>query len=109
MIDIKAIKEHFDGDEELIGELTEIFDSSYPTSLAALVVAIQEKNFSEIELHAHTLKGMISNFFAVDLKNAAANLEKIGRDKVDTEIKANLSYLEENLPKVSVEVRKLLV
>ena len=109
MIDVKAIKEHFDGDEELIGELTEIFDGSYPKSLAALVVAIQEKNFSEIELHAHTLKGMISNFFAVELKNAAANLEKIGRDKVDAEMKADLSYLKDNLPKVSVEVKKVLV
>ncbi len=81
LVDIKKLKIHFDGDEELIDELIIIFSSSYKETLSALNLALESKCFKSIELHAHTLKGMVSNFFADEIKEHALNIEREGREQ----------------------------
>ena len=83
LVNAEQMKAHFDGDEELISELLEIFAESYPVTLEAVKTAMASKNYSDMELHAHTMKGMIANFFAAELKDAAATLETMAREKSD--------------------------
>lgn len=92
MVNLEKLKFHFDGDSELISELLEIFKRSYKDHLNSLKLAIAQKNFQEIELHAHTLKGMVSNFFADEVKQNIFNIEKLGRNQsivgIDQEVES---------------------
>jgi len=80
-LDSKALCDHFSGDEELIVDLIDFFEDSYHDTLNPLKVALASQSYSDIEFHAHTLKGMIANFFSKDLKEYASILESQGKDK----------------------------
>lgn len=80
LIDKDKLFEHYDGDTEILTELVGIFEETYPETISELKTAISERNFKNIELHAHTLKGMIGNFFDDTLKEKTFLLEKIGRE-----------------------------
>jgi protein-histidine pros-kinase len=105
IVNIENLKVHFDGDDELILELLDVFESTYPKTLASLENAIHEKNYSDLELHAHTLKGMIANFFAPELKEAAFILEKSGRESAEIDFNPSLTQLKSQLPDLIQEVR----
>ena len=107
MVNIEELKTHFDGDEELIGELVEVFEETYPETLSSVKLAIEGQNFSDLELHAHTLKGMIANFFAAELKNAAFELEKMGKNQQITGCDEFVNLLERDLPLLVQELRSL--
>jgi len=108
LVDFESLKKHYEGDIEIIAQLVEIFEESYIVSLDQLKIAIAEKDFPSIQLHAHTLKGMIGNFFAEDLKNAAYALEKDGRAQNLSEgYEKYLNQLETNIPSVIEELRKM--
>ncbi len=108
LVNIEELKLHFDGDEELIGDLLDVFQNSYPETLEAMKKAISEDDSTNLELHAHTLKGMIANFFAHELKECAFTLEKMGREKVIGETAQLVSDLEEKLPVAIEEIRSIL-
>ena len=108
IINEKELMLHFEGDEELIGELLEVFETSYPETLASLKKSLTEKSIKDLELHAHTMKGMVSNFFSKELKDAAFELEKMGREgKIENENQF-LEILEAGLPKMIQDVRSIL-
>lgn len=79
-LDLEALKSHFSGDEEMIGDLIEIFESSYEPILMEIKNSIDSSDYSKLEYSAHTFKGMVSNFFAKEIKDAAFELEKLGRN-----------------------------
>lgn len=108
LVDEKELRLHFDGDEELISELLEVFELSYPETLGALKKSIEQKNSQEVELHAHTLKGMVSNFFSKELKDAAFSLEKMGREQALVNELSYVKILEEGLPQMIKDLRSIL-
>lgn len=107
--DKHALIEHFEGDGEIITELVELFEVSYPETLEKLKLAITENNTKEIELHAHTLKGMLANFFASNLREKAFKIEQMGKNKntenalvVYNEILSIIPELVEDLKKITI-------
>ena len=68
---------------------------------------MESEDFSNLELHAHTLKGMIANFFAADLKSAAFELEKMGKEKKIENGNEYYEKLERDLPLLIDELRSL--
>ncbi len=107
LFDEQKLREHFDNDVDLISELLQIFESSYPDTVSAIENAISEKNYKDLELHAHTLKGMVSNFFAEELRQAAFALEKIGTDESSDDTTSFVSVLKEKLPLLVTEIRSI--
>ncbi|MEE2670853.1 MAG: Hpt domain-containing protein [Bdellovibrionota bacterium] len=105
MFDESKLMSHFDGDKEMITELIEVFDDSYKESLTALKDSLKEEDFKKIELHAHTLKGMIANFFAEDLRVAAYDIEKMGHNSEISGYESQLAVLDEKLPMLITELR----
>lgn len=106
LIDQDALKSHYGEDIEIIEDLIEIFDSTYPESMAELEKAINASDFGNIELHAHTLKGMVANFFSSELKDKFYELEKKGKEQVSVEVN-ELDPIKELLPKVTEELKAL--
>jgi HPt (histidine-containing phosphotransfer) domain-containing protein len=108
-INIDEFKSHYGDDIDIVGDLIEIFEVSYPETLSSIEKAIIKKNFKDLELHAHTLKGMCSNFFSEELKSSCLSLEKMGKDQVLADNhKDLLNDLGENLPKLIEELKELV-
>lgn len=106
LIDQEALKSHYGEDIEIIEDLIEIFESSAPETIHSLKDAINANDFSQIELHAHTLKGMLANFFALELKEKCFEIEKKGRDQQKVEI-SEIANIESQLPGVIEELKAL--
>lgn len=105
---VEEVLNHFDGDNELIGELIEVFEVSYPECLQKISRALDENNSKDLELHAHTLKGMIANFFAYELKENAFELEKMGRNNQIGDHSTIVLNLEEGLPILVNELKSII-
>lgn len=79
LVDFEQIKIHFGDDRLLIEQLVEIFKETYPEVLDSLKIAVNEQEPRKIELHAHTLKGMVSNLFCQKVAQKCFELEARGR------------------------------
>lgn len=107
MIDKEQLNNHFDNDKELIMELVEVFEQTYTETFAELESAVGSKDFANIELHAHTLKGMIANFFALELKETAYIMEQVGRDSSDQDLTEHLEKLRVGIPQMLNELKSM--
>jgi PAS domain S-box-containing protein len=67
------------GDFDLLREVVELFLSDYPQSLEKIRAAVEARDPTELEHHAHSLKGSVSTFGAKEAFEAALELEKKGR------------------------------
>jgi protein-histidine pros-kinase len=106
-LNVQALKSHFDGDEEMIAELLEIFESTFGDILNDTKVAIEAESFNELEHSAHTLKGMIANFFAEELIDAAQKLEDMGRSSELINAETHLQVLISGIPVMIEEIRTI--
>ena len=97
------------GDEELLRELAALFLDDYPRTLEELKTAIAAGVATDIEHHAHSLKGSVSNFGAPDVVAAALALEQQGRNHTLDQTLAALSRLESALAALKPELESLLV
>lgn len=87
---------HFD--KEIVSEIIDLFIEEYPSRFSTLQQNINESDFESLQFHAHSLKGVISNFLDNGTKDLARRLEEKGKNS-DPE---NLSKLFEEL-KLSTE------
>lgn len=76
----KDLEAQFDGDDELLVEVAELFLADYPRQLTAIRSAVARADAPGVEIAAHTLKGAVSNFAAGAARDAAGRLEALGRD-----------------------------
>ncbi len=98
------ILKKFDGDEEFLAELIEIFINDIPEQLSVIQKAINNCNSNDLEKSAHKLKGAVANFEEKVTFQAALQLEMMGRenkldgveDAYDTLIK-EVEYLTNSL------------
>lgn len=96
------------GDEELLRELAALFLDDYPRVLEALKKAVAAGAADDIEHHAHSLKGSVSNFGAPEVVAAALSLERQGRNQALGETPAALKALEAALDRLKPELESLL-
>ncbi len=60
-VDIESIKKTFGDDPEILNEFMELFLKHFPSDIAKLVKAYQEKNTEQIFTIAHNLKTTVSS------------------------------------------------
>jgi len=75
-MDLTHLRELVGGDEEVMGEILDLFMEDAPRQIAALGEAITQGNWEEAHRLAHTLKGSASNVGAEPLRQAAWSLEQ---------------------------------
>ena len=83
IVDLQSLQAHVGGDMQIVTELVEIFEGYYPDQRSSLENAINGSDCVEVRELAHTLKGALSNFFAIKATNTARTLEYAGRDSED--------------------------
>jgi PAS domain S-box-containing protein len=79
VFDQDAALAHTGGDLQLLREIVGLFRSDYPTSLQKITRAIERRDGEALRLAAHSLKGSIGAVGSLAGRNAAAELEEIGR------------------------------
>lgn len=81
LFDPKAFTENFGNDHELIEFLISQFSESAPRLLEDINRALIDQKHKELESAAHSLKGALSNFFCLELREMAYQLETCGKKK----------------------------
>lgn len=71
--------EQFRGDEGILLEVIEIFDSSARKHLLTIKESIQTRDADKLRISAHTLKGVLGNFFAEEGARLSHELEMCGK------------------------------
>ncbi len=70
----------FEGDEEFLKELVEIFINDAPEHMSEIREAIDSRNSKALEKSAHKLKGAVANFWRNATTDTAFKLETMGRE-----------------------------
>lgn len=79
MFSSASLLERFDGDEELLARVAEIFTESTPGLLVRLRADIGAKNAVDVSRSAHTLRGSLANVGAEHAASLAAEIEERAR------------------------------
>lgn len=85
IFDEKEFRSRFRGHEEVASALIEQFIKELPVLLASIKSAIDGDKTSQLEISAHTLKGIISNFYCESALRLLDSLESMGRNKEITD------------------------
>ena len=73
-----ALLSRVDGDEEIFGELCDIFLDDAPKRLAAIRAALEARDATGVRAAAHAFKGAAGVFDATGIVDAARRLEQMG-------------------------------
>lgn len=79
-IEYKKIEFEFGEDWDIFQELIGDFRDALPHFLEQIKAAIDNKEYDSLRITAHTLKGIVVNFYCDDLTKAAFDLEECGRN-----------------------------
>lgn len=74
--DVDTLLKQFEGDEEILVDMITHFISSAHNLMNSLKDSIEAQDVEKLKLNAHTLKGVMSNFYADESKKLAIDLEK---------------------------------
>lgn len=80
-VDFEALYKSFDGDDLLLRKSVELMLKNLDKLVTALGDSLRVGDFSSITLHAHTLKGAVSNFCAYSLHEYSSSLESLSREE----------------------------
>jgi CheY-like chemotaxis protein len=75
-IDLEAMRTRLSGDEELMGEIMQLFLDDYPDRLANISGAVREGDVDAVRIAAHTLKGAAAQLSATTVAACASTLEQ---------------------------------
>jgi two-component system sensor histidine kinase/response regulator len=75
------LSERLQGNDELMGELVQLFVGDAPLQIKAIGSAIEKQSASQLENAAHSLKGSAASLGANALAAIARKLEILGRDQ----------------------------
>ncbi len=113
IIDEKAFMETFQYfDKSIVVEIIDIFIQEYPDRIASISKDIESKDFARLKFDAHSLKGVISNFFAAEPQQYARELELKGASKDGEglpELLENLSRTTKTLTEELIMMRQRFV
>ncbi len=107
VLDVEYALNRAGGDRVLLRELAFLFLGEYPKQLMTLAAAVASGDTDEVSRSAHTLKGSVVNFGAVEAVHALASLEQAGRNRNRAECPAALAELERVLAQLRVELAAL--
>jgi HPt (histidine-containing phosphotransfer) domain-containing protein len=100
VFDINGALEHAGGDKDLFCQLCALFLQESPTLMTSIKEAVEAEDAPLLRRAAHTLKGSISVFCADEARQAAFELETMGRD-------SNLNGVRECFSRLSEAMGKL--
>ncbi len=93
-IDLEELLVRVENDRELLRELLRVFKDEFPQRHQALREAVESLDPTRVVLEAHALKGMLFNLAAGEPAEAAAQLERLGRNKETAKFRESFAHFE---------------
>lgn len=84
-------------DKSVVVEIIDLFIEEYPDRIAKLTASIKEKDYAALKFAAHSLKGVVANFIALEVVNQARELENLAASKVNNTMEITDTALEEQV------------
>jgi two-component system sensor histidine kinase/response regulator len=84
-------------DQELFHEMADLLRADAPALLTAVNTAYQQGDVARLERASHTLKGLSANFGAARAVTAAAEVERLAKQRQSRGLPAAIGELEEAL------------
>jgi HPt (histidine-containing phosphotransfer) domain-containing protein len=107
LVNREAALDRVGGDEELLAEIARLFIEDYPRMIDDIRAAVAANDATNLEHAAHALKGSVANFGADPARDAAFELEKMGRSRDLSSAAAALARLESVFAKLLPELEAL--
>jgi signal transduction histidine kinase/YesN/AraC family two-component response regulator/HPt (histidine-containing phosphotransfer) domain-containing protein len=101
VFDCVAALAHASGDNELLGEVIEMFLDEYPRRMSAIRNAISCDDWEALGFAVHTLKGVVGNFYAQAALEATERLEVMADICDLTDLDVALANLENEIERLS--------
>lgn len=79
IVDVQAALTRLAGDMDLFQDFIAFFDEDAGQLVNGIEAAIESRDDSSLQRHAHSLKGLVANFGAERCENLAASLEQMGK------------------------------
>lgn len=95
------LKRRFRGDEEILKDMIDLFIEHSKDLVDNIHSAINSEDGVNLKLHAHTMKGILNNFYAIKASQISYELEILG-------LKKNFSVARETFEKLVEEVDVIL-
>ena len=78
-LDTTSLTDRFEGDVEMLSQLSEVFLEEYPRQLSAVREAVRGRDAAALARSSHMLKGSVGIFGAEHAAELAEHLESSGR------------------------------
>ncbi|MEC9373292.1 MAG: Hpt domain-containing protein [Planctomycetota bacterium] len=104
----EELLEQVDGDVEFLAETAEMLTDDAPRLASDIRAAISAGDSEAVGRHAHTLKGMVSNFCAPRAQAIALELERAGKSGDLSAAPALLQQLESHLTELTAELNEFI-
>lgn len=108
ILDPQSALTRFNGDFDAYLENLKEFLQSLPERVQGLENALKEKNWEELSLLAHNLKGVAANFGANQLSMLAFQLDEFGRRHQDELTASTFTEIDKNIKAVIVMGNKII-
>lgn len=96
-VDKEALFDIVDEDPDFLETLVGTFLDDCETYMSAIRTAVEEEDASTLKEQAHGLKGAVANLQAEPAREAARQLEEMGRSNTFDEADSALEHLEEEI------------
>ncbi|MBP6985698.1 MAG: response regulator [Alphaproteobacteria bacterium] len=98
------IFEFFKDDVDLIPFAIEAFMKDYPIRMEKMEASLENDNYEELAIAAHTLRGAVSNFHAQDAVKYSSEIEQSAKRNDLLTAKENFSKLKVSMEKVHADL-----
>jgi two-component system sensor histidine kinase/response regulator len=106
VFDRDAFERQLGGDRALALEVLRMFIEDCPQRMAAIGAAVEQGDANALCIAAHTLKGSAGYLAAAQVVDAAARLERIGREGGLADVSAAVGQLEGAVARLMPEIER---
>ena len=78
-VDVQELLDRVEGDLELLHEIFSLFLEEFPKSYTLLTSALASNDLEQVQVTAHTLKGMLASLSFVRASTSARRIEQMAR------------------------------
>lgn len=73
------LESHFQGDEEILLDMIDVLEEAQEGLLSSIRDAVKTKDSNELRIRAHTFKGIMSNFYAMEAREVSLKIEEAAK------------------------------
>jgi HPt (histidine-containing phosphotransfer) domain-containing protein len=103
-LDVPGALKRAGGDREFLARIIDFVVEDSPKFLRRMETALKADQYAEVELAAHSLKGLVSNLNCVAVQDKAVEIERLARGRNGQAIGPALQVLGELTQKMMVKI-----